>query len=237
VEENKRAFEIGRWSMARPDAAAALIDGGPAPETDVLATWERHLTDYQSARLARRWRGLVDRFDAPEMREAVATSYGRLLAPKDEYEVARLLLRTGAQVAEAFGPEARPTYHLAPPMLARTGPDGRPVKRTFGPWARRLFAVLAPAKVVRGTWLDPFRWSGDRALERRLLRQFEDDMARLLDRPPADCDAALALARLPQQIRGFGPVKAAAAETAAQTRAELLRRLDAAPPVLRTAAE
>jgi indolepyruvate ferredoxin oxidoreductase len=235
VPANQRAFEIGRWAIARPEEADALLNKGkdlPA-EAEVIDVLAAHLTAYQSARLARRFRALVDSVADPELQQVVARSYAGLLAYKDEYEVARLLRRTDAQVAEAFVPGARLTYHLAPPLLARRGPDGRPQRRAFGPWIRPVLALLAALKVLRGTPLDPFGYGAERRAERALIRQFEADMSELPRHLTAASRAnVLALASLPQGIRGFGPVKRAAMDRAAAERSHLLAAIRAADPAL-----
>lgn len=230
VARNSRAFEIGRWAGADPKAAAAFI---ARPQDDALGLearidlWEAHLRDYQSARLARRFRGLVDPIEDTEIREAVADSYQKLLSYKDEYEVARLLLKTRDQVAEVFEGDVRLTYHLAPPVLGGKGKHGRPGKRAFGPWVVRLFTGLSRLKVLRGTLLDPFGRSTERRMERRLIADFETDMGRVLTQvTPARRAVALELARLPRTIRGFGPVKAEAAAQADLVRRDLLARFD-----------
>jgi indolepyruvate ferredoxin oxidoreductase len=242
VAENLRAFEIGRWAIARPDAAAAML----APAVPVAASPEAqiarradHVAAYQSRRLARRYRALVERFEDPALRLAVAKGYHKLLTYKDEYEVARLHLTTMAQARAQFGGAFTPRFHLAPPLLSRPGPDGRPVKRAFGPWMLRVFAVLARLKVLRGTALDPFGRTAERRMERALIRQYEEDMAEVLSKPRTGAarEAARALAEVPLSIRGFGPVKEAAAQAAAARRADLLVALRGAADGARRAAE
>ena len=130
------------------------------------------------------------------------------------------------------------TFHLAPPILSRTGADGRPVKRAFGPWMLRVFRLLAPLKVLRGTPLDPFGLSAERRRERALIRQYEADMAEVLPRlDAAPRDAVIALAELPMTIRGFGPVKEAAATRADAQRADLLAAIRAGGDGMARAAE
>jgi indolepyruvate ferredoxin oxidoreductase len=145
------------------------------------------------------------------------------LAYKDEYEVARLLLTSQEKAAEQFDGDFRMTFHLAPPIISKTGPDGRPMKRTFGPWMAKPMRVLAGLKMLRGTPLDIFGRTAERRMERALIAQFEADMAEVLAKvTPATMDAAVALAELPLSIRGFGPVKEANEAKAAKRREELL---------------
>jgi indolepyruvate ferredoxin oxidoreductase len=128
--------------------------------------------------------------------------------------------------------------HLAPPLLSRTGPDGRPQKREFGPWILGAFRMLAPLKVLRGTPLDVFGYSAERRMERALIRQYEADMAEVLPRLyDATRDAIVALAELPLSICGFGPVKDANAAKAAKQRDALLATIRAGGKEMVRAAE
>ncbi|MGR3513676.1 MAG: indolepyruvate ferredoxin oxidoreductase family protein [Paracoccaceae bacterium] len=226
VDENLRAFEIGRWAVLNPEEVARIttaeVVDWPKSLDEKIAFRERHLVAYQGPRLAKRYRKLVDRFADPALKEAVAKGYHKLLAYKDEYEVARLLQETRAKAEEAFAGDLKLTYHLAPPLLSKEGPNGRPVKRPFKESRAWQFRFLARLKRLRGTPLDPFGYTAERKMERRLIRQYEKDMAEVLKAPEQHRDAARALAELPLQIRGFGPVKHANAEAAAKRRDELL---------------
>jgi indolepyruvate ferredoxin oxidoreductase len=242
VERNTRAFDLGRWAVLHPEAAAKALtpDVAAKPLTldERIELRAAHLVAYQSPQLANRYRKLVARAEAPQLREAVAKGYHKLLAYKDEYEVARLHLETEAKAREEFDGDFRMTFHLAPPILSRMGPDGRPMKRAFGPWVMRVYRVLARLKRLRGTPLDPFGHSTERRLERRLIRQYEADMDEVLTRVRDDTlEVAVALAELPLQIRGFGPVKMANAEKAARRRDEMLQRFRAGGAPLKQAAE
>jgi indolepyruvate ferredoxin oxidoreductase len=244
VAGNLRAFAIGRWALVDPAAAAALLapPAASAPRTldERIALRARHLEAYQDAALARRYRALVERAAEPRLREAVALGYHKLLAIKDEYEVARLHLETLDKARAEFDGTLRPTFHLAPPFLPGRGADGRPKKRAFGPWMLPVFRLLARMKRLRGSWADPFARTAERRMERALIAQYEADMAEVLAAvTPRTLDLAVALAELPLQIRGFGPVKQAAAATAANRRAELLAafRAGGATPALDRAAE
>ncbi|APX88804.1 indolepyruvate ferredoxin oxidoreductase [Brevirhabdus pacifica] len=247
VEGNVEAFEYGRWCAVDPQGAAGLAadasgQAGPHPVRrsgeEAIAFRAGHLRDYQSARLARRYRALVARFDDPDLRDAVARGYHKLLSYKDEYEVARLHLDTGARLRREFDGDLKLRYHLAPPLLSRPGPDGRPRKRAFGSWMGTAFRLLAPFKRLRGTPFDPFGYSAERRMERQLIRQYEQDMDEVLSGlSPENRDAAIALAELPLSIRGFGPVKEEAARVAARRRDEILKAFrDPAAP-MRAAAE
>ncbi|MGF1444637.1 MAG: indolepyruvate ferredoxin oxidoreductase family protein [Pikeienuella sp.] len=247
AEANSRAFEIGRWAAVDPESFAA----GLAPAAPVVETLETKisrradaLTRFQNRQLARRYRAFVARAHAaggPALAEAVAEGYYKLLAYKDEYEVARLHSETlwpGLQ--ESFDTVGRVTFHLAPPLLSRPGPDGRPQKRRFGPWMSGAMRLLRHGKHLRGTPFDPFGWTEERRAERRAIRRYRRLMARLFrDHTPNRAETAVALARLPLTIRGFGPVKADAMARAAAEEAKLLAAWDApaSDPELSQAAE
>ena len=243
VEKNIRAFELGRWAVAFPEAARASVadaQAQPAEETldAKIDRRARFLTGYQNARLARRYTRMVERAreaGGETLADAVAEGYFKLLSYKDEYEVARLHAETLEHaLAESFDGVRRIRFHLAPPILARRDENGEPVKSEFGPWMLPAFRLLKRGKVLRGTPLDPFAWTADRRLERRLIREYERLMKEVLrDVTPGTVETAAELARLPVEIRGFGHVKAANAERAAERRKALLARFrageDAAP--------
>ncbi|MGR3702656.1 MAG: indolepyruvate ferredoxin oxidoreductase family protein [Paracoccaceae bacterium] len=227
VERNQRAFELGRWAALNPNQAARLLKPKvielPKSLEEKIAFRADHLVAYQGKRLAKRYRKMVDGIAEARLKEAVAKGYHKVLAYKDEYEVARLLLTSQEKAAEQFDGDFRMTFHLAPPIISKTGPDGRPMKRTFGPWMAKPMRVLAGLKMLRGTPLDIFGRTAERRMERALIAQFEADMAEVLAKvTPATMDAAVALAELPLSIRGFGPVKEANEAKAAKRREELL---------------
>ncbi|WP_095589813.1 indolepyruvate ferredoxin oxidoreductase family protein [Actibacterium ureilyticum] len=242
TNRNTQAFEIGRWAVLNADEAARIatpkITNIPKTLEQKVAFRADHLKRYQSGRVAKRYRKLVDRCDDPRLKEAVARGYHKLLAYKDEYEVARLHLETEVKARAEFDGDVTLRYHLAPPLLSKTGPNGRPAKRAFGPGTRRLFGVLARLKFLRGTPFDPFGRTEERRMERALITQYEGDMTRILrDLTPDRLDPAVALAELPLQIRGFGPVKAANAARAEKTRAQILTAFDTAGPAQKQAAQ
>lgn len=229
VKGNQRAFAIGRWAVAHPlEAARSAAPVAPAIEEDLPAIVDRraaHLEDYQNARLARRYRARVEAAAAldPDFGEAVARGYHKLLAYKDEYEVARLHATTlEAAVASRFEGVRAMRFHLVPPVLAGRDATGRPRKRTFGPWMLGAFGVLRHLKVLRGTPLDPFGWTAERRMERALIGEYERDLdAAQAAFGASTRDIAIELASLPLEIRGFGPVKAEAAAAVAVRRATL----------------
>jgi len=245
VKGNQSAFEIGRWAMVAPDAVALLMkDQATSPLTlaEKIADRVARLTDYQNAAYAARYRRLVEA--APEsLRGAVAQSYYKLMAYKDEYEVARLHESSVRRAHEMFEGDLKLSFHLAPPLLGGMGPDGRPKKRVFGGWMVRAFSLLARLKGLRGTPFDPFGYTAERRAERAAILSYEADMRALFPKVgPATLALAQELALLPLSVRGYGPVREAAAKLAAARRAAILAQLQnpgaagADPQKARTAA-
>ena len=242
VDGNLRAFEIGRWAVLYPEKAGALIGQGEdtAEKTlDEKITFRAdHLKAYQSGRLARRYRKFVEKFEGDELKEAVAKGYHKLLANKDEYEVARLLQDTRKKAERELDGDLKLSFHLAPPILSKQGADGRPKKRSFGEGSIRLMGIMARFKFLRGTALDPFGRSEERRMERALIAQYERDMSEVLPLVSDNTrEAVIALAELPLQIRGFGPVKQQNHSKAEKRREELLAVIRAGGPEVRKAAE
>ncbi|MEL6884791.1 MAG: indolepyruvate ferredoxin oxidoreductase family protein [Pseudomonadota bacterium] len=242
VERNTRAFDIGRWAVLHPEEAARIAEPKviqlPKSLEDRIAYRADHLVKYQGKRLAKRYRKRVDAIADTAVRQAVAKGYHKLLAYKDEYEVARLHLETEAKAREQFDGDFTMKFHLAPPMLSKTGPDGRPMKKEYGPSMMRNFRLLARLKGLRGTPFDPFGRTEERRMERALIKQYERDLAEVLPKHAAAThDAIVALAELPLQIRGFGPVKQANEAKAAKRREELLALIRAGGPDQAQAAE
>ena len=242
VERNLKAFELGRWAVLYPEEAAGLsapkVIALPKSLDERIAYRAEHLTAYQGPRLAKRYRTFLEGIGDARIREAVALGYHKLLSYKDEYEVARLLLSSRDKAREAFDGDFKMTFHLAPPMLSKMGPDGRPAKREFGEWLEGPMRLLAKLKGLRGTPFDPFGYTAERRMERALIKQYRKDMTEVL--PKLDDrtrDAIVALAELPLQIRGFGPVKQANEAKAAKRREELLSVIRAGGTTTAKAAE
>src|SRR5262249_18257072 len=151
---------------------------------------------------------------------------------KDEYEVARLFTDGSfeKQVAAAFDGNLRYEFHLAPPLLAKKDPhSGRPAKMSFGPWIKPAFGVLAKFKFVRGTPFDPFGYSEERKLERKLIADYVSGLDELLaNLSPQSRALAVAIASIPEKIRGFGPIKQRSVTAAKAEEAVLLTRLRSA---------
>jgi len=255
VAANKLAFQWGRRAAVdMPAVVAAARPASATPEhhrlsrsvDEVIARRAKDLVAYQNAAYAARYTALVERVRAAEERvapgsrlltEAAARGYYKLLAVKDEYEVARLYTASGflQGIAERFEGDYRLVFHLAPPILAK--PDaasGRPQKRRFGPWMVKALRLLARLKGLRNTALDPFARSAERQLDRRLLADYEQAIGEIIGGlETANHATAVDIASLPDQIRGFGPIRERYAENASRRQAELLsafRRKEAAPP-------
>ena len=169
--------------------------------------------------------------------EAVARNLFRLMSYKDEYEVARLYTsgEFEAGLRRQFEGGYRLRFHLAPPLLARRDPEtGELRKREFGPWMFGAFRVLARMRRLRGTTWDLFGRTGERRMERRLIEDYRETVGDILDRlTPANHETAVALASVPEGIKGFGHVKARsveAAERRAERLAKALRAEADAPP-------
>ncbi|WP_166415839.1 indolepyruvate ferredoxin oxidoreductase family protein [Cochlodiniinecator piscidefendens] len=242
VEGNLRAFELGRWAGHAVADVVAL--GQPEvvelPKTlaQKIAFRSDHLTAYQSKCLAKRFENLVALADNDALKAAVAEGYHKLLSYKDEYEVARILLTTKAKAKEAFDGDFKPIFHLAPPILGGKDANGRPKKRKFGPGMVRAFKLLAKFKRLRGTPFDVFGYTAERKMERALIKQYERDMKDVLANvTPETEDVAIALARLPLDIRGYGPVKQANEANAAKQREALLASFKSGGPNMQQAAE
>lgn len=230
VDENLRAFELGRWAALYPEEAQKMLAPSvaelPKSLEEKIAFRADHLVKYQGQGLAKKYRKLVDGIQDARLKEAVAIGYHKLLAYKDEYEVARMHLETREKAAEQFDGDFKMTFNLAPPILSKMGPGGRPMKREFGEGMLRWFGILARMKGLRGTAFDIFGKTAERKMERALIAQYEADMAQILPTQGAEAHAAaVALAELPTQIRGYGPVKEANEAKAAKRREELLAAL------------
>ena len=242
AEMNAAAFEWGR--LAAHDPTAAQRAAGVSPEelssaapslAEIMARRVAFLTDYRNAAYAARYRTRIDRIAAAERRnlpgetalaEEVAHSLFKLMAIKDEYEVARLFTdgTFERQLRNQFAGWERLEFHLAPPLLARRDKrTGHLKKQSFGPWMMRAFKLLARLRFLRGSPLDLFGRTAERRRERQLLKDYEADLDLIEAKLTAENGAtALALAAYPRKIRGFGHVKEAQARPALAERERLL---------------
>ncbi|HEY0876951.1 MAG TPA: indolepyruvate ferredoxin oxidoreductase family protein [Zeimonas sp.] len=234
IEQNRAAFAWGRAAAldpARVEAAAGLAGEKSAPTPvsrrlsssldETIARRVDFLADYQDERYAARYRARVERVRSVEralvgdralaLTEAVARNLFKLMAYKDEYEVARLYASASFRdrLNEQFEGDFRLSFHLAPPLLARRNAKGELVKREYGPWMMNAFSVLARLRRLRGTPFDPFGRTEERRTERQLIADYESTIDRLLETLDAQrLPAAIRIASIPDEIRGFGHVKA-----------------------------
>ena len=260
VAMNLAAFSYGRRAAIDPAAVQALVAPAQTEANDSLklsesfdeaiARREAFLTAYQSRRYARKYRALVNAVAKAEaektpgmtgLAEAVARYLFKLMAYKDEYEVARLYTDTGflQRVRAQFDGDLRLEFHLAPPMLAKADPaTGEPKKMSFGPWVLRLFGALKKFRFLRGTPLDPFGYSAERRTERQLIASYRALIETVLSElSPGNHATAVALASIPEKIRGFGPVKQRHLAAAKAEEVALLEQFKASPAPLLKAAE
>jgi indolepyruvate ferredoxin oxidoreductase len=255
IKMNTQAFRIGRLAAADPARLEAMMQGqdaAQAPKTlesmsldEIIAHRSRLLTDYQGVALAERYRKLVDQVRnasisggyGEALPRAVAVNYAKLLAYKDEYEVARLFTdgKFEQQLRDQFEGDFKFSFNLAPPILGG-GKDalGRPKKRAFGAWMLPVFRMLAKLRFLRGTSFDIFGYSADRKMERDLIAGYEKDVATVLSLlSPVNADTAVELLSLPDRIRGYGPVKEKAVTDAKARYAQLAADLVNPPPAPR----
>ena len=253
VENNKTAFALGRLAIAAPEALRRLAgeqagsavqwfnfdqlddrDGQPG----LIARRKAFLTEYQDAAYASRYEALVQRVRAAEsalgeagkglrLTKAVARYYAKLLAIKDEYEVARLYTdgKFEAALKAQFEDWDHLSFHMAPPLIAKPGADGRAKKVELGSWTFKALKTLAKFKGLRGGALDLFGRTEERRIERQLIRDYEALVDELLAGLSAEkLDMAIKLARLPEGIRGYGHVKLANVVTVRAQWKDLLDR-------------
>ncbi|MEO5606611.1 MAG: DUF6537 domain-containing protein, partial [Polaromonas sp.] len=225
-DNNKAAFEWGRrcaHDLAAVQAlfkAAQVIEFVKKPSLAEMVTKRvAFLTDYQNAAYAQDYQGFVEKVRAAEaplgkstLSEAVARYLFKLMAYKDEYEVARLHLDAGFlnKVNAMFEGDFKLNYHLAPPLLATKNDQGEPQKKQFGPWMLNAFKLLARLKGLRGTPLDVFGHTEERQTERALIQEYRASVEEVLRMglTPDNHALAVEMARIPELIKGYGPVKA-----------------------------
>ena len=228
IPMNLSAFRLGRLAAHDPDAVEAkaaplttIGEEAPASAIDeVIQRRVAYLTAYQDSAYAKRYMDLVERTRAAEARdakgmtglaEAVARNYFKLLAYKDEYEVARLYSDGSFQkkLAREFSGQGKLNVYLAPPLFAKRDPaSGHLMKKAYGPWVFTAFKWLAKFKGLRGTKLDPFGYTEERRAERRLIIHYEALMVEIIAKLNHDNHAvAKEIVSLPERIRGFGHVK------------------------------
>ncbi len=231
IEMNTQAFVWGRRAAHDLARVEEIVAPGAADDSEqetaqdldeIVRRRVDFLTDYQDSAYAARYKALVDRVTSAEaalgggetktaLGEAVARYGFKLMAYKDEYEVARLYTDGSflRQVDEAFTGDYSLEFNLAPPLLSKRDPDTGVIKKSaFGPWMLKAFKVLAKFKSLRGTRLDVFGYTAERKLERQLIADYEATVDNLLSRLSPDNHAvAVEIASIPEHIRGYGHVK------------------------------
>ncbi|MES2355648.1 MAG: indolepyruvate ferredoxin oxidoreductase family protein [Pseudomonadota bacterium] len=243
VDANKKSFLWGRRAaydlpaverFAKPKDALPTTQQLSTTLDEVIGRRAEYLTAYQDAAYAERYKKLVEKVREvegkkckgnTELVDAVARYYFKLLAYKDEYEVARLYTDGDflKRINDQFEGDFKLVFHLAPPILQEKNPNGEPMKRTFGPWMLTAFKLLAKLKGLRGTKWDVFGYSEERKLERVLITNYEKIIQELLNGLNSTNHAtAVAIASIPEHIRGFGHVKARHLEEAKRKQAQLL---------------
>ncbi|MBP1205445.1 indolepyruvate ferredoxin oxidoreductase [Duganella sp. 1411] len=240
VNFNKAAFHWGRTAAHDLGSVTKLTTPAKVIEfkrtqtlDDIVNRRVELLTAYQNADYAQQYKTFVDQVRAEEAKlgkstrlsEAVARYYYKLMAYKDEYEVARLYTDGAFQqkIAGMFEGDVKLKFHLAPPLLAKHDASGHLIKQEFGPWMMKAFGVLAKFKGLRGTALDVFGYTAERKMERALIGEYRQTVASLLPKLTAENLAqAVAIASIPEDIRGYGHVKERHLKSAKQKEATLL---------------
>ncbi|MCC0029287.1 MAG: indolepyruvate ferredoxin oxidoreductase family protein [Brucellaceae bacterium] len=256
VAMNVSAFRWGRRTAHDPAHVRSLVaqarDGSRETGTtleDIIVRREQFLTGYQNAAYARRYRAIVDKAAAREaevagqagaVTETVARNLFRLMAIKDEYEVARLYADGSfkRQLDRQFSDYSRVEYHLAPPIFARKGSNGLPRKSRYGGWMMPLFKVLASVRGIRGTLFDVFGYTSERKAEKALLETYKDDIELGLGKLTAGNSSDVSdFLDYPSHIRGFGYVKLKNIDAAKDQRVSLLEAIKIDNEVYLRAAE
>jgi indolepyruvate ferredoxin oxidoreductase len=251
VKQNLKAFALGRAAAVDGDAVASAA--GLKPETreqslaELVARRQIFLRGYQNMDYGSDYAEFVGRIaeatkaipGADRFAQSLARGLFKLMAYKDEYEVARLYAddRFRRDLASAFTGEYRLKFNLAPPFLGGALDDqGRPMKKEFGGWMAPAFSLLARFKFLRGTALDPFGFTAERRLERRLIGEYRARIEGLAGRLTAEnIETAIAIASLPEDIRGYGPVKLASVTAAEEKLKGLMAKFDSSDMVRRAA--
>jgi indolepyruvate ferredoxin oxidoreductase len=239
VRFNQQAFMWGRHAAYDLPSVANLAKPTRPAHSSVLTLAEtiahriELLTAYQNAAYAQKYREFVEQVrnaegklgDSQALTMAVARYLFKLMAYKDEYEVARLHANGefGKKIAALFEGEVTLKFHLAPPLFAKRDTQGHLIKQEFGPWMMRAFRVLAKLKSLRGTPMDIFGYSNERRQERALIQQYQQTVLALLPKlSGANLDCAVAIASIPEEIRGYGHVKERHIVAAKKKASELL---------------
>ncbi len=245
VDFNKRALNWGRF-LAHDLAKVKEILGEHLPKDiktpktleDLLEHRAKHLQVYQNKNLAKKYRYFIQKVKdgalnagiSDEITKIVADNYAKLLAYKDEYEIARLYSKPefASLLKETFESAGKVNFHLAPPLISRMNKEtGRVQKQIFGPYMFKVFKILKHFKVLRGTLLDPFGYQNERKQERDLIRHYEKTIKKILKQANRENEKlVLEIASYPQVIRGYGSIKLKAIEDARKDVSEKLQNLN-----------
>ena len=251
VSQSLDAFRWGRLSVADPQALSRRLgrqlDGALDNQPDaeqlhdngaeaVIADRTRRLTDYHNARYAASYQQLMEKIVSRDITAgqqfsvSVAQNLYKMMAIKDEYEVARLYTdgRFAQMISEKFDGDVELSLHLAPPLFSKTDKHtGRPMKKTYGRWMFGMMRILARLKMLRETPFDLFGYIEERRTERQWRQRYQQLVLNLAEQLSAhNSDTAIALAEIPQQIRGFGVVRAAAFAAADKQMTALLEQFE-----------
>jgi indolepyruvate ferredoxin oxidoreductase len=240
VKGNLRTLALGRLAAHNPEALWGELN---EPREDlqldtlegILASRIRLLTDYQDSKYADRYRSFVAdverRVNASGLQGSdllvreVALTLAKLMAYKDEYEVARMHSdpKFWERLRTQFSGDFKVKFHLAPPMLPGRDASGRPRKREFGQWMLPVFRVLKSMKGLRGTAFDPFGYTAERRMERRLIEEYRALVTLIMEKLDAsNLHAGIELAGAAYDVRGYGPVKDVSVEEYTAQKARLL---------------
>ncbi len=247
VESNKKSFNLGRKIADDPNVVNQLLKSKRTEKLvdemsleELIEHRSQFLIDYQNSRLSKKYLQLVDAvklkvekdgLDSALVR-AVAENYAKLLAYKDEYEVARLYTNGDfeKQLHEHFEGDFEIKFNLAPPIFPGKEPNGRPKKREFNSWMLKSFGLLAKLKGLRATPFDIFGYHKDRKAERQLIKDYELLVSDVLSNlNQTNQTIAVDLLSVPKDIRGFGPVKAESIEKARQCEKQLREKFNSPP--------
>ena len=239
VEGNLRAFDLGRWAavdpnfMKKQNEKVSNASGSCETLDEVVADRKWRLKEYQNNQLAFKYETLVDKAKTidKKLALAVAKGYFKLLAIKDEYEVARLHTKYLEEaLSQEFEKYPKVSFYLAPPLLSRKNKSGKIKKKQFGPWFLFVLKLLAKAKFIRGTVLDLFAYSAERKNEIKLVSQYETDLKKFLPLYKLSNRHLLEqMALLPMDIKGFGHIKEKSIQEASQKRDEIITALGVVP--------
>lgn len=257
IDMNKRSFNFGRLAAHEPEKIDQMVheifgekESEKIAETLVEKVEKRYsyLVEYQNESYAQKYKSMIEKVQQKEsevvansttLTETVASYYHKLLAYKDEYEVARLYTNGDfiKDLEKTFTGNYKIEFNLAPPIIS--GEDkatGRPKKRTFGPWMLSAFKLLAKMKFLRGTPFDIFGYNHERKTERELIKEYESHIEKVLTLVNKDnIDHCVSLLSIPNEIRGYGPVKDESIKIARAKQEYILARIENPAPIVQAA--